>query len=82
MLTDKQLTWLFENRLSSHNGFKCSNLDNVCRCTTIIIDGRLTFDGNFCGEPCSFLKDATALSESINEVKLYEQYIQEAKEQA
>jgi hypothetical protein len=80
MLTDKQLTWLFRHRLSSHNGFCCgyTRVPTTCPATTVIVNGELLLRNN-CGYSCSFLKSAVALSESIANLLKQEKLIEEAK---
>lgn len=87
-MTDEQLTWIFQNRLSSHNGFKCCRLLKGCalypsapRCEgqTIIIKGRLRFTGT-CGEPCSFIcDDADSLQKDISTLLQYAKVIDESR---
>ncbi len=86
-MTDEKLTWLFHNRLSSHNGFVCGRIrrENGClpefRCEgqTTIVNGRLKYTGT-CGEPCSFIcDDANALQKEIDLVQQYASVIDEAR---
>lgn len=87
-MTDEQLTWLFRNRLTSHNGFGCNRLlqggplyPGAPRCEgqTSIVKGRLKYTGT-CGEPCSFIcDDADALQKDIDLVLQYARVIDEAR---
>lgn len=90
-MTDEQLTWLFQHRLSCHNGFACCRLlrDSPvypgaprCEGRTTIVNGRLKYDGT-CGEPCSFIcDDADSLQKDIDTAQRYASLIDEARRRA
>lgn len=87
-MTDEQLAWIFQNRLSSHNGFKCCRLlmgsaiyPGAPRCEgqTTIVKGRLRYTGT-CGEPCSFIcDDADSLQKDIDTLLQYARVIDDAR---
>lgn len=89
-MKDSELTWIFQERLTSHNGFRCGRQlsDNgvrgteyTCEGRTTIVNGRLKYDGT-CGEPCSFIcEDASALQHDIDHVIDVAKIIDEAKNQ-
>lgn len=90
-MNDAQLTWIFKNRLSSHNGFRCGRhlMENgvkgteyICEGKTSIINGRLKYTGT-CGEPCSFIcDDANSLQDEIDTVIRISKIIDEARKNA
>lgn len=88
MLTDEQLSWLFHNRISHHNGFSCNrtmreNMSDppyICCGKSEIIHGKLIITKS-CGEPCTFVcKEAYALAQDIEMIKTHEKFIEEARQ--
>lgn len=88
-MTDEQLTWIFQHRLSHHNGFRCCRLlmgsalyPGAPRCEgqTTIVKGRLRYTGT-CGEPCSFIcDDADALQKDIDTLLRHAKIIDDARQ--
>lgn len=86
-MTDEQLVWIFNNRLSSNNGFSCNRIlrengcppDYICEGQTTIVNGHLKYNGT-CGEPCSFICDnAQELQKDIDTLQQYAKIIDEAR---
>lgn len=90
-LTDAQIDWLFDHRLSHSNGRICGRRLNengvagteyTCAGKTKIVNGVVLFTGT-CGEPCTFVcNDADAYRKSVETLRMYEKLIEEAKAKA
>lgn len=86
-LTDKQIEWLFRERLSHHNAFRCGlttpgRVPTVCAGRAVIRDGRVNLL-NTCGEPCTYVCENTGrLAQEVERVQAYDRLILEAKEKA
>jgi len=87
-LSDDQLTWLLNNHVSSHNGFRCSRVliengilstRHICEAISTVQDGKLKVHAT-CGEPCSFVcEDANELAKELDLIKFYQRIIDEAR---
>lgn len=88
-MKDSELTWIFTERLSSHNGFRCgrrlsdgvTGTEYTCEGRTYISNGRLQYTGT-CREPCLFIcNNAYALQQAIDNVIQMTKVIDEARKE-